>query len=320
MRTSCEQFVLSSIFNRFAPGPNLKRPCLFFPLRSLVDKFLNRTRLNLILGVCAKFWANKKATQRVAQEQIAGSSRRRLWWRLRQRRGRSLRFYRGSSRCLFGLGGQFFPLEITQPSPSLFNFIVLFAHNCLCKNAFMSPPNMWIRFCRFNHYLPLLLVLALVCGCQTGRKPKGPIAILRVHLEASPLDSDHSAPVPIYRADPVLVNVERQPVIDERHVKSAKVVDSLGGFVLQIEFDKQGSLLLEQCSVSYRGRRCAIFCQFGSGKSFTSRWLAAPVLARHITDGVLSFTPDADRDEAEQIASGLNNAARLYQDGKGRPE
>jgi len=68
--------------------------------------------------------------------------------------------------------------------------------------------------------------------------------------------------------------------------------------------------LLEQRSVDSRGQRFAIFCQFGPDLK-ESRWLAAPIVARRITDGVLVFTPDATRAEAEEIVLGLNNIARV---------
>ena len=40
------------------------------------------------------------------------------------------------------------------------------------------------------------------------------------------------------------------------------------------------------------------------------RWLAAPVISHRISDGVLVFTPDATREEAEEIALGLNNVSK----------
>ena len=70
-----------------------------------------------------------------------------------------------------------------------------------------------------------------------------------------------------------------------------------------------GTALLEQCTTRNRGRRIAIFSQFGE-KMKDYRWLAAPVISRRITDGVLVFTPDATREEAEEIAAGLNNVAK----------
>jgi hypothetical protein len=45
-----------------------------------------------------------------------------------------------------------------------------------------------------------------------------------------------------------------------------------------------------------------------------SRWLAAPVIPRRISNGVLTFTPDASREEADLIAIGLNNVAKKVQD------
>jgi hypothetical protein len=170
---------------------------------------------------------------------------------------------------------------------------------------------------RFNFYLLGLLPLAMLCGCVPMKtKPKGPVAALRLHLEVNPDGTDRSLPVPVYREKPVMINVEKSPFLDERSVARAKVVDTLGGFALQIEFDRQGSWLLEQCSTSGRGRRCAIFCQFGEAKLPTSRWLAAPIFSRSITDGILVFTPDATREEAERIVTGLNNVAKQYQQGR----
>ena len=83
---------------------------------------------------------------------------------------------------------------------------------------------------------------------------------------------------------------------------------------MSIQFDHQGTLLLEQYSTLNRGRKFAIFTQFGD-KLKESRWLAAPIISRRITDGLLMFTPDATREEAEQIARGLN---REYIDAEGR--
>ena len=55
-----------------------------------------------------------------------------------------------------------------------------------------------------------------------------------------------------------------------------------------------------------------IFCQFGE-KLGKARWLAAPVISRRNSNGLLVFTPDADREEAAEIELGLNNLARKTQ-------
>jgi preprotein translocase subunit SecD len=167
---------------------------------------------------------------------------------------------------------------------------------------------------RFNLYLLCALGLGLVCGCQTdAAKARRQLSTLRVHLGGPGAGGSTSEPVPISREDRMLVNVERRPLLTERNVAKAKVVEAIGGFALRIEFDRKGAWLLEQYSAQNRGRNFAIFSQFAEhpGEPINQgRWLAAPAISRRITDGVLLFTPDANREEAEQIALGLNNVSR----------
>ena len=172
---------------------------------------------------------------------------------------------------------------------------------------------MKLRRMAFKSCLGAGVMLALLCGCQSpSGKPKGLLATLRLHLEVNPDGTDRSTPVPIHRANPFPVNVERAPFLDERSVTNAAVVEAMGGFAIQVQFDTTGARLLEQYSTANRGRRCALFTQFGD-KTPQPRWLAAPVLSRTITDGVLVFTPDATREEAEQIVRGLVNLKKQIQ-------
>jgi hypothetical protein len=166
-----------------------------------------------------------------------------------------------------------------------------------------------IGFLRFNNYLVLLLVL-LGAGCQTmGRKKEA--STLRLHVEVNPDGTDQNGPVPIGRGDSSFrVNVETQPFLKEGNIAEAWVVDALGGFQIMIHYDRKGTLLLEQYSTAYKGKRVAIFSQFGE-----ARWLAAPIMAHRIADGTLVFTPDATREEAERIVKGLNNVAKEMQKG-----
>jgi preprotein translocase subunit SecD len=103
--------------------------------------------------------------------------------------------------------------------------------------------------------------------------------------------------------------VEKEPFLTEGHVSTASVVDVVGGFALSIQFNRQGAGVLEEFTVQNRSRRIAVFSQFGE-KILDYRWLAAPVINHRIADGVFVFTPDATREEAEEIASGLNNVAK----------
>lgn len=164
---------------------------------------------------------------------------------------------------------------------------------------------------KFNLILTVaVLALSLSCGCQTSGKPKGPITVFRLHLEASPGQTELTVPVGIGRTEPVLINIEKTAFLDEREVAGATVVDENGTFSLRVEFTRRGRWLLEQYSATNPGKRCAIFCQFGDRKTPVHRWLGAPMFSRRIADGVLVFVPDATRAEAEQIVAGLNNLAK----------
>ena len=166
---------------------------------------------------------------------------------------------------------------------------------------------------RFNLYLLLALTAVLACGCRTHKDSKDKLlATLRVHLEGGPQDTDRSIQIPLYRAHPFQLLVQNEAFLTEAQVASAKVVDALGGFDLQIQFDRQGTWLLQQYSANNRGKRFALFSQFGQ-KGKDARWLAAPEFSRMISDGLIQFTPDATREEADQIAAGLNNIAKKNQ-------
>jgi preprotein translocase subunit SecD len=163
---------------------------------------------------------------------------------------------------------------------------------------------------RFNLYLLLALAALFAGGCRTHKNDKNKqLATLRVHLESSIDDSSRTLKVPIYRASPVDFVVDQEPFLTEAHVASARVVDVLGGFDLQIQLTRQGSWLLQSYSASNPGKHYAIFSQFGE-KGKQSRWLAAPVFSRVMSQGMIQFTPDATREEADEIASGLNNIAK----------
>jgi preprotein translocase subunit SecD len=170
---------------------------------------------------------------------------------------------------------------------------------------------MMICWERFNIYLVLGLAATLACGCQTSaeRKASRQISSLRLHLQASRDGTKGSEPVPIYREKPVWVNVEKEPFLTEHRVLEAQVVDVVGGFALRIQYDGRGTTMLEEYTTAHRGRKVAVFSQFGP-ESKDARWLAAPRISRRITDGVFIFTPDATREEAEEIALGLNNVSK----------
>jgi len=179
---------------------------------------------------------------------------------------------------------------------------------------------MVIRLNRFNLYLFLSLAAAVACGCHTPvakHKDKKVLATLRLHQEVN-FDPMGSTEVATVHRDPlVTMTIRKEYFLSEANVKQASVIDTMGGFALSIQFDRQGSWLLEQYTAASRGRHIAIFSQFAAPKEAKlndGHWLAAPKILNHITDGLFVFTADVTREEAEQIALGLNNVAREVQD------
>jgi hypothetical protein len=165
---------------------------------------------------------------------------------------------------------------------------------------------MKIGFWAFNTYL--LVLAALMLGCQSTKKKE--LSTFRIHIETNPDGSEKSGPVTIGRSDPFVVNVEKAAFITEYHVENASVIEGLGGFQIMVQLNRQGTWLLEQYSLASRERRAVIFSNFGQ-----PRWLAAPKLSRRISDGVLVFTPDATREEADRIVRGLNNLVKQIKKG-----
>ena len=85
----------------------------------------------------------------------------------------------------------------------------------------------------------------------------------------------------------------------------------MGGYSISVQFDKEGTWLLEQYTTGNKGKRVAIAAEFGE-----MRWLGAPVMTQRIGNGLFVFAPDASREEAERIVGGLNNLAKRVQKDK----
>jgi SecDF, P1 head subdomain len=177
---------------------------------------------------------------------------------------------------------------------------------------------MKIRWRAFNLFL-LPVALSLAAGCGTtgpnhkttpsDRDLKKEVSTLFLHLEVNPDGTGQEWQVPIPRDDPVFVNVSKTPFLDVGSLAHAAVVNETHGiFAIKLQFDRHGALLLENVTASNSGQRIAIFSQFGQ-----DRWLAAPRITGRISNGVLSFTPDATRAEAERIVQGLNNVVAKLQ-------
>jgi hypothetical protein len=172
--------------------------------------------------------------------------------------------------------------------------------------------NMMKRIWRFNlHFVVLALALATACSSPDERARKKQFASLRIHVEGR-RNIMEQGPKAVFRSgEPI--NINQNVVITDGSLASAEIVDNPGGFALKLNFDHHGQLSLEAASIDSRGKRLAIFVAWTSGRkgiAGESRWLAAPMIFQKNSSGVLVFTPDASREEAELIVRGLNNAVK----------
>jgi hypothetical protein len=170
---------------------------------------------------------------------------------------------------------------------------------------------------RFNLYLLLLLAFSLAFdGCATSKKKKDQLlGGIRVQVESSANADGEGQTVSVLRADPVLVTVAKDPILTEADLLKASLVATPGGFCIELKFDETGAWTLEQFSAAYAGKHFVIYGQWGE-KLKSGRWLAAPLITGRNATGILAFTPDMSRDEAQKLVAGLNYVAKKIQTGK----
>ncbi len=165
---------------------------------------------------------------------------------------------------------------------------------------------------RFNLYLLLVMAaMSAVTGCTTDKTKKADkhVSSLRLYMENRAQVPGSGETISVLRASPVLVTIGREPFLTEANVTAAKLLETPGGFAIEVRFDESGTWILEQYTSANSGRHIAIFSQW-SDQTKDSRWLAAPIISHRIANGVFAFTPDASREEAQQIVIGLNNQAK----------
>jgi preprotein translocase subunit SecD len=169
---------------------------------------------------------------------------------------------------------------------------------------------------RFNLFLALAVLLVPLCGCQYLKHRNEPTGALRIHIEIAGANVAGSLgagqTVSVFRSDPVSVTIDKDPILTEANLVAAKVISTPDAPAIEMRFDENGTWILEQYSASNPGKHFVIYGQWGK-KLKDGRWLAAPIISRRIDNGILSFTPDMTREEANQLVLGLNNVAKEFQ-------
>ena len=159
--------------------------------------------------------------------------------------------------------------------------------------------------------MAFVLAAGVGLGCQsTGKKKPGEnYSLIMLYLEQNNDGTKYSRQMAVYRADPFIFYVNSKPFLTTADLEKASFMEARGGFALQFQFNRHGTAVLESFTASNKGRRIAIFCQFTE-----PRVLAAPMITQRNTTGIIRFTPDCSRAEAERIIKGLNTAIKEIKD------
>ena len=212
---------------------------------------------------------------------------------------------------LFRLNDGLFAFDVSLAALFMFCFVVLLSHMLLYfirgLRFRVSTMNFYGR--RFNLYLLFAVALLTAAGCATTKNPDKQLAILRLHIESNASVPGSSQTISVLRNTPLAVTIGVQPVLTEGSIVAAVLLDTPGGFAVEVKFDEIGTLTLEQYTAAYAGKHFAIFGQW-CDKPVEGRWLAAPIISGRIANGVLSFSVDASREEAIKLVRGLNNMAK----------
>jgi len=158
-----------------------------------------------------------------------------------------------------------------------------------------------------------LTVAFLLCACKTTeeKKKEKQQTLLKIHLEKTRDDKPDQADVPVYRARPVVIHIDTKEILNNIDILGASVVDVQGGFGIRLAFDNHGKHVLENLTAMNAGKHLVIYAAWPE-----VRWLAAPMITRRMGNAELIFTPDATREEADQIVLGINNIAKKVAKGR----
>jgi hypothetical protein len=268
----------------------------------------------------ANLRTRKKIILVLAGRRLAGTlapPKRKLF--RRQLHARSGHRFCGLGFCGFlYVDGRRFAFDVFLAALAFDGFVQLFAHKCLYFFRVMRfcVPTMKVCARRFNVYFAVMAIAMSLCGCQTGHQDKADkkTSALRVHIETNPGLEGTSQTITVLRSDPVVLTIAPDPILTEASIIAARVIETPGGFAIEIRFDEMGATTLEQFTATNPGLHLAIYGQWGD-KLANGRWLAAPLITHRIGDGVLAFTPDASHEEADELVLGLNNVAKKIQKG-----
>ncbi len=149
----------------------------------------------------------------------------------------------------------------------------------------------------------LLIAILFGAGCQTSKRVKAEDAThIFIFMETHSGLGEMARKVDIDGPNGGTMYIGASPVLNDVHIEEASAHDTADGSVaIQLQLNRQGKRILENMSGAYRGKRLAVSASFPE-----LRWLCCVRMDKLMSDGHLTFFPNASPEECDRIAKGMN--------------
>ena len=160
----------------------------------------------------------------------------------------------------------------------------------------------------------------LVVGCNYANysvETKRNKAQFALFIEGFPQQGEDTKLLKFYQAKPRLVHINPNPVLrgDSGMITSSRVIDTQDGLhAIQLDFTTLGQSIMEHVTTNYRARRLYVVVAQSDDHSKTNRVKMRCIGAKYIQQTVsapyMVFTPDASREESENIVKLANKTLK----------
>ncbi len=174
--------------------------------------------------------------------------------------------------------------------------------------------------CKLQLLLSLLSTLILAIGCNYANysvETKRNKAQFAFFIEGFPRQGEETKLLKFHQAKPKFIHIDPNPVLkgDSGMLTSSKVIDTEDGLhAIQLDFTTLGQSVMEHITTNYRARRLYVVVAQSDVQSKTNKIIMRCIGAKYIQQTVsapyMVFTPDASREESENIVNLANKTLK----------
>ena len=149
-------------------------------------------------------------------------------------------------------------------------------------------------------------------GCNYPVETRRNKAQFAFFIEEFPQQEAKTMLLKVYQASPKMVHVAPKPVLvgDPGILQGTRVIDTQDGLhAIQLNFTSRGKALVEYLTTNYRDRRLyVVVAQSDQSKTngVNSRCIGVSYIRGTMRASSMVFTPDASREESENIVELVN--------------